>query len=149
MTELAARNGAERAQALLKLTQRLTDLIRQETSLFKERRPQDALPLQDEKSKLANIYRTEVSRARQEPTRFAGAPSTVKSALRQSTEVFHKALAENGHAVAAMKQLTEGVVKAIADEAARQKSAGGGYGPGATHQTHAPSGMNLAINQTI
>jgi hypothetical protein len=117
--------------------------------LFKERRPQDALPLQDEKSKLANIYRTEVSRARQEPTRFAGAPSTVKSALRQSTEVFHKALAENGHAVAAMKQLTEGVVKAIADEAARQKSAGGAYGPGATHQANTPSGMNLAINQTI
>ncbi|WP_300532139.1 flagellar basal-body protein FlbY [Maricaulis sp.] len=149
MTELAARNGAERAQALLKLTQRLTDLIRQETSLFKDRRPHDALPLQDEKSKLANIYRTEVSRARQEPSRFAGAPTTIKSSLRQATELFHKALAENGHTVAAMKEITEGVVKAIADEASRQKTAGGAYGPGATQQANAPSGMNLAINQTI
>ncbi|MBO6729809.1 MAG: flagellar basal-body protein FlbY [Maricaulis sp.] len=148
MTELAAANGAERAQALLKLTQRLTDLIRQETSLFQERRPQDALHLQDEKSKLANIYRVEVSRARQEPQRFAGASAPVKDALREATEMFHKALAENGHAVAAMKTLTEGVVKAIADEAARQKSAGGGYGPGAGHRAVAPGAMNIALNQT-
>ena len=148
MTELAAANGAERAQALLKLTKRLTDLIRQETSLFKERRPQDAIHLQDEKSQLANIYRAEVSRARQEPHRFDGASAAIKEALRKATELFHKALAENGHAVAAMKTLTEGVVKAIADEAARQKSAGGSYGPGAAHRTAPQSAMNIALNRT-
>ena len=81
MTELAAANGAERAQALLKLTQRLTDLIRQETSLFKERRPQDAIHLQDEKSQLANIYRAEVSRARQ--CRDQGSPAQGHGTLPQ------------------------------------------------------------------
>ena len=148
MTELAAGNPADRAQALLRLTQRLTDLIREETRLFKDRRPQDALALQDEKSKLANIYRTEVARARQEPTRFAGAPAAIKAALRDATTAFHDALSENGHVVNALKQVTEGVVKAIADEAARQRSAGSGYGPGANAQSPKPSGFALAVNRT-
>ena len=34
MSELAAANPTERAQALLKLTERLTQLIREETRLF-------------------------------------------------------------------------------------------------------------------
>lgn len=147
MSELAARNGAERAQALLQLTQRLTGLIEQETNLFNARKPQDAMGLQDEKSKLASIYRTEVARARQEPQRFDGAPENIKAALRKATEGFHAALRENGRAVGALKTITEGVVKAIADEAARQRTAGGGYGPGA-HQRAPGGGMNIAVNQT-
>ena len=147
MNELAAANGAERTQALLNLTNRLTDLITSETRLFQAHRPQDAISLQAEKTKLAAIYRTEVSRAGREPSRFAGASQTIKLALRKATELFHKALTENGHAVGAAKQVAEGVVKAIADEAARQRTAGGGYGPSAG-QTAGRSGFALAINQT-
>lgn len=148
MTELAATNGAERAQALLKLTERLTTLIREETRLFQDRRPHEALPIQDEKSKLANIYRAEVARARQEPSRFAGASAQARTMLREATKAFHAALEENGHVVNAMKTLTEGVVKAIADEAARQRSGGDGYGPGANQRSGQPSGFALAVNRT-
>lgn len=148
MTELAAANGAERAEALLKLTERLTTLIREETRLFRERRPHEAIGLQEEKSELANIYRAEVARARQEPGRFAGASEQAKALLRQATEAFHVALDENGHMVSAMKRITEGVVKAIADEAARQRSAGGSYGPGAAPQAGQPNGFSLAVNRT-
>jgi hypothetical protein len=148
MSELAAANPAERAQALLKLTQRLTALIQEETRLFKAKRPHEALDLQDEKSELANIYRSEVARARQEPNRFSGAPASVKQALRDATRAFHDALDENGHVVKALKTVTEGVVKAIADEAARQRSTGNGYGPGATQRTAQPQGFALAVNRT-
>lgn len=148
MSELAARNGTERAQALLQLTNRLTSLIEQETTLFNARRPHEAVGLQEEKSKLASIYRTEIARARQEPQRFSGAPEPIKAALRKSTEGFHAALKENGRAVNALKTITEGVVKAIADEAARQRTAGGGYGPGAHQRAPGSGGMNIAVNQT-
>jgi hypothetical protein len=148
MTELAAANGAERAQALLGLTARLTELIKAETALFQERRPQDAVALQDEKSKLANIYRAEVARAGKEPSRFSGATAAIKNALRQATEAFHSALAENGHAVGAAKYVAEGVVKAIADEAAKQRTSGGGYGPGAAQNAVNMSGITIAVNQT-
>ena len=148
MSELAAANPTERAQALLKLTERLTQLIREETRLFQARRPHEALGLQDEKSKLANIYRAEVARARQEPNRFANAPAQLKAMLRDATTVFHEALAENGHVVNALKVVTEGVVKAIADEAARQRSAAAGYGPGATNRQAQPQGFAVAVNRT-
>ena len=148
MSELAASNGAERAQALLALTERLTDLVTQETALFRDQRPQDAMPLQEEKAKLANIYRSEVARAGKEPTRFAGASAAVKAALRRATEIFHAALSENGHAVNAARILTEGVVKAIADEAVRQRSVGSGYGPGAAQANALSGNMSIAINQT-
>lgn len=148
MSELAARNGAERAEALLKLTLRLTELVRTETQMFQRRRPQDAVSLQDEKTRLANIYRAEVARARQEPTRFAGASPAVKQTLRQSTETFHSALAENSRAVTAMKIITEGVVRAIADEAIRQRNTGNGYGPSATQKPQRSGNMPIALNQT-
>jgi hypothetical protein len=148
MTELAAANGAERTQALLKLTQRLTALIEEETRLFKARRPHEAVELQTEKSELANIYRAEVARARQEPGRFSGAPEQAKALLREATKTFHTALDENGQVVNAMKRVTEGVVKAIADEAARQRTAGSSYGPGAARPTSQPNGFALAVNRT-
>ncbi|MEA1942587.1 MAG: flagellar basal-body protein FlbY [Pseudomonadota bacterium] len=148
MTELAAANGAERAQALLQLTQRLTALIQEETRLFKARRPHEAIELQTEKSELANIYRAEVARARQEPTRFSGASEQAKSMLREATKTFHAALDENGHVVSAMKRVTEGVVKAIADEAARQRSAGSSYGPGAAQNKPQSGGFAMAVNRT-
>ncbi|WP_417482167.1 flagellar basal-body protein FlbY [Maricaulis sp.] len=148
MTELAARNGNERAEALLRLTARLTELIQSETRMFQRRRPQDAVALQDEKSKLANIYRAEVARARAEPSRFAGASPAAKQALRQVTESFHAALAENSRAVTAMKIITEGVVRAIADEAARQRNTGNGYGPGAAQRPQRTGHVSIALNQT-
>ena len=61
---------------------------------------------------------------------------------------FHAALSENGHVVNALKTVTEGVVKAIADEAARQRSAPAGYGPGAAHPSTPPKGFALAVNRT-
>lgn len=148
MTELAARNGAERADALLRLTARLTELIRSETQMIQRRRPQDAVALQDEKSKLANIYRGEVARAKAEPSRFAGAPAAIKNELRRATEIFHTALAENARAVTAMKVITEGVVRAIADEAERQRNTGNGYGPSATQRPQRKAGLSIALNQT-
>ncbi|WP_203294164.1 flagellar basal-body protein FlbY [Maricaulis parjimensis] len=148
MSELHAANPTERVQALLKLTQRLTELLQEETRLFKAKRPQDALGLQDEKTQLANVYRAEVARTKQDPTRFATAPAPMKAMLREATQAFHTALSENGHVVNALKVVTEGVVKAIADEAARQRSAGAGYGPGATARQATPQGFAVAVNRT-
>tara|TARA_R110000868_G_scaffold219607_1_gene470712 strand:+ start:15266 stop:15715 length:450 start_codon:yes stop_codon:yes gene_type:complete len=148
MSELAARNGQERADALLRLTRRLTDLIENETQLFRLRRPQDALALQDEKSQLANIYRAEVARAGNDPERFAGASAQAKSLLRTATERFHTSLADNARAVTALKVITEGVVRAIADEAVRQRSTANGYGPGATHRVQRSGTMPITLNQT-
>lgn len=131
MSELAATTPVERAEALIRLTGRLTELLEQETAFFQARKPHEAVSLQGEKTKLATLYRAETQRAAKDRSRLAGLDPALKARLTDSTTAFEAALKRNGAAVEALKKLTEGLVKALADEAARQKQAGSGYGPGA------------------
>lgn len=148
MSELAAGNSFERAQALLQLTERLTSLIERETALFRARKPQDALSFQDEKSRLANVYRVEIAKAGREPHRLAGIPAALKDALRRATQAFHKALAENGSVLKGLRAVTEGMVKSIATEANRQRNQTGTYGPGATQAASTGRPLAVAVNQS-
>ncbi|WP_022699981.1 hypothetical protein [Oceanicaulis alexandrii] len=145
MTELAAANPTERAQALIQLTGRLTELLDQETELFDAHMPHKAVEFQAEKTKLATLYRTETKLASKDRSRLSGVDPELKAKLKISTRAFEDALARNGAAVEALKVLTEGLVKAIADEAARQQQTQVGYGPG----VKSGSVSALAYNQTV
>lgn len=145
MSELAASTPAERAEGLIRLTGRLTQLLEQETALFEARKPHEAVSLQAEKTKLATLYRAETQRASKDPTRLAGLDGSVKQRLTDSTVAFEDALKRNGAAVEALKTLTESLVKALADEASRQQGAGAGYGPNAARGAGIGA---LAFNQT-
>lgn len=129
MSELAANTPAERAEALIRLATRLTMLLDEETALFEARKPHEAVALQTEKTRLAAIYRTETRLAKQDPNRLSGLGDALKGRLREITIKFEAALQRNGAAVEALKTLTEGLVKALADEAGRQARANAGYGP--------------------
>ena len=145
MSLLAANSPAERAEALILLTSRLTDLIEQETALFEARRPLETQSFQDEKSKLATIYRREIAAVKQEPDRLEGAPEAVKRQLKEITTRFTTALEANGRAVDALRVLTEGIVRAVADEAARLKDQDAGYGPG--YGRTSAAAPSIAVNQ--
>jgi len=144
MSELAANTPADRAEALIRLTDRLTALLDQETACFEARKPHEAVGLQAEKTRLATIYRTETRLAAQDHSRLSGLGEALKARLRANTARFEAALARNGAAVEALKSLTEGLVKALADEAARQAQAKAGYGPRAAKSSIGA----IACNQT-
>jgi hypothetical protein len=131
MTELAAADPTERARELIRLTARLTELIEEETGHFERREPHKAVDLQVEKTRLGSIYRRETQLAARDPSRLSGLDAALGGKLRETVIAFEAALARNGRVVEALKVITEGLVKAIADEAARQTAAEGGYGPGA------------------
>jgi len=131
MSELAATSPAERAKALIRLTARLTELFETETGYFEARAPHKAFDLQDEKMQLANIYRRETHLAGNDPERLAGLDPELKSRLRTQVEKLETAVQRNGLVVESLKSITEGLVKAIADEAARQRAQNAGYGPNA------------------
>lgn len=145
MTLLAANNPAERAEALILLTSRLTELIEKETALFEAKRPLDAQGFQDEKSKLATIYRREIAAVKAEPARLEAAPVPLKEQLKAITAKFTTALEANGRAVDALRVLTEGIVRSVADEAARLRDQDGGYGPGSKRAPAAAPA--IAVNQ--
>ncbi len=141
---LSADTAGERVNQMIALTERLTELIAAEAQAFESNRPQDAAALVDETSRLANIYRHESARIRSNPDLIAPAPAEDRTRLVRATEAFDAVLARQGRALEAARAVTEGLVQAIANEVAAQRSRGISYGPGAKAQV-----MNLATSITL
>jgi len=142
---LDARNADDRVEQLIILTERLTSLVAQQALAFEQRRPQDAAGQLEEASRLANLYRHESARVRADPSLVMEAPLARRIALMRATEAFDSVLARQGRALEAAKTVTEGLVQAIAEEVASQRSGGIGYGPGAT--ATASDARAIALNQ--
>ncbi|HEY8617403.1 flagellar basal body protein [Phenylobacterium sp.] len=129
---LAANSPADRVEQLIILTERLTELIAYESQAFENRRPQDAAANIEETGRLANLYRHESLRVRAEPALVQSAPVAQRERLIQATKAFDAVLARQARAIEAAKLITEGLVRAIADEVAASRQQASGYGPGAT-----------------
>ena len=144
---LAANDAADRVDQLIVLTERLTKLIAAQALAFERRRPREAAVDMEETSRLANLYRHESTRVQRDPTLIEGAPAARRSRLVQATEAFDAVLARHGRSLEAAKTVTEGLVKAIAEEVAAQRNAGGVYGPGATPTGGGGSATAITLNK--
>jgi len=142
---LDARDAADRVDQLILLTSRLTALIADQALSFEQRRPQDAALQLEETSRLANLYRHESARVRADPTLIEGASLEKRVALMRTTEAFDAVLARQGRALEAARTVTEGLVKAIAEEVVAQRNTGSGYGPGAV--TSAADARAVTLNK--
>ena len=142
---LDAPDAAGRMAQLITLTERLTALILEQVQAFEARRPHDAARNADETGRLANLYRHESMKVRGQPQLLQGAPSELRERLIAATRAFDAVLARHGRAVEAAKTITEGLVRAIAEEVARQRGAVAGYGPKAVQV--APRTTSLALNR--
>jgi hypothetical protein len=124
---LSAETAGDRVEQLILLTERLTELVALEAQAFENRRPQDAALHVRETSKLANIYRHESTRVRANPDLVAKASLVQRTRLIRATEAFDAVLARQGRALEAAKTVTEGLVRAIAEEVASQRQKGVSY----------------------
>ena len=140
---LDAADPQERVEQLIALTVRLTGLMRRESDAFESHRPQDALAGAEETGRLANLYRHESMRIRKDPDLISGAPPAQRRKLLEATAQFDKALARHGRAVAAAKTVTEGLVRAIAEEVAGQRAVAAGYSEGGLPQTASATAVTL------
>ena len=126
---IAATDAQDRVEQLVMLTERLTELVAQSAQAFEEGRPHEAAAQLDETTRLANLYRHESARVRADPALVAGAPLAQRARLVRATEAFDAVLARQGRAIEAARTITEGLVKAIADEVTAQRGQAVGYGP--------------------
>jgi len=128
---LAAESPADRVEQLIVLTERLTALIAAQAQAFEQHRPQDAAGAIEETTRLANLYRHESAKVRAKPELIAGATLAARARLTRATEAFDAVLARQARSLNAAKTVTEGLVRAIAEEVAsqRQRGAPEGYGP--------------------
>lgn len=144
---LAVNDAGDRVDQLIILTDRLTKLVAAQALAFERRRPQDAAVDMEECARLANLYRHESARIQRDPRLIEGAPLAQRARLTQATEAFDAVLARHGRALEAAKTVTEGLVKAIAEEVAHQRAAGGAYGPGATPASPQGSATAITLNR--
>jgi hypothetical protein len=125
---LIAEDGADRAAQLLLITERLTALIAAETARIQARQPPLDGAEGEEKNRLANAYRLELARIKQDPSLIEGAPRALVETLKTKTATLHAALADHEIALGAVKIVAEGLVHAMAEEVARQRNGARGYG---------------------
>ena len=64
----------ENVERLIVLTERLTERLAVDAKAFEDRKPHEAAARLEETSRLANLYRYESVRVRQDPSMVAGAP---------------------------------------------------------------------------
>lgn len=140
---LHAHGPNDRAAQLLALTERLTERLAAEAAVFEARRPQDAAASLPATQELASLYRSESLRIRHDRSLLSGAAPERLAALRAATQRFEAALARHGRAVQAAKSVSEGLVRAIAEEVGRTRAASAGYGPAARPQRSDVSAITL------
>ena len=144
---LTAIDCDDRVEQLIILTERLTDLIARQSAAFEARRPHEAAQYVEEVAKLANLYRHESTRVRANVALVSGAALARRQRLVRATEAFDSVLARQGRAVTAAKTVTEGLVRAIAQEVAEHRPNASGYGPGAQGATYRQNGTAITLNQ--
>jgi DICT domain-containing protein len=142
---LDARDATDRVEQLIVLTERLTAMMVEQCQAFEQHRPQDVAGQMDEMTRLANLYRHESVRVRNAPQLIEDASLDLRMRLMRATEGFDAVLARQGRALEAARTVTEGLVRAIADEVASQRSSGSGYGPGA--QAQAGDARAITLNK--
>ena len=120
--------------AMIELTEKLTRLLAEQARAFEQHRPQDAAVDIEEVSRLSNQYRAASAHIRGQPGLYESAPLDVRRRLLRATEAFDAVLQRQGRALAASKTVTEGLVRAIAEEIAVKRNVGRAYGPGATRR---------------
>jgi hypothetical protein len=125
---LIADDAADRVDQLLILTERLTLMTRAETEMLRARAPVAAVKA-DEMARLANAYRLEMSRIKQDHDLIAPAPLKARRALQAATQSLQAALDAHSTALSAARELTEGLARAMAEEAARLTGGPRAYGP--------------------
>lgn len=119
-----------RLAELTQLTRTLTGRLAAEAAAFEARRPQDIAGDLAETQRLANVYRHESARLKRDPAPVAAASAAARQALKSATEAFETTLARHGRALEAARVITEGLVKALAEEVAALRPQSSGYGPG-------------------
>jgi hypothetical protein len=139
----------ERVTAMLALTEELTGNLLLDCQAFEAHRPHEAAERGQHTARLANLYRHESARIRQDPSSVAAAAPMLRKRLLQSAEALDAVLARHGRAIHAAKTVSEGLVHAIATEVANQRGAtGGSYGPSGGSVAPSPSAAtSITLNR--
>ena len=144
-------SASERVSSLIEITKRLGQVIQQETTLLKQRRPADLLPLQAEKTQLGAAYEEELMIVGKNGAFLTKEAPNEMRELQGVVSHFRTTLDEHGRVLAAAKVVTERMVRNIGEEVARKDRPDEGYSRYARRPnlSRASRPVSLAINQVV
>ncbi len=147
---LAANNPTDRVEQLIALTQRLTGLIERETEFLKNRRPREITEFHDERAKLSTIYAQEMTLIASQRSLIEGVKAELLDQLKMLTGYFQEKLNEHGRVLSRVRSVTEGMIRAVAEEVSHMKNPQSGYGALANAKTPAMTiPTTLTLNEVI
>ena len=141
--------------SLLAVTEALARLVIEENKRLEARRPRDIEPLQEEKQTLTLAYGRELAQLRASPDWPARISAADRERLRDATRLFEAAVGENRRRLSAMRTISDGIIKAIGDAAARLSRPVQGYTARAAmaaagvRSVSAPRPVSISLNQRV
>lgn len=146
---IAATDAADRVEQLTILTERLMGLVESEIEYLKSRRPSELQDHMAERDKLAAIYAREMSLIRDDKSLIDGAGPSLLGNLKAITGRFRDALARHDTVLGAMRSVSEGLLKSVAEQAQSRAPTLKGYGKDAGLKSAPARPASLALNQTV
>jgi flagellar biosynthesis/type III secretory pathway chaperone len=140
----------QRFDELILLTERLAQITERESEVLQSRRPRELEPLVEEKAVLSAHYARAGQHLKRHSDLIKSASPELRQRLKDVTKRFQGALNDLTQRLSRVRQISEGVVRAIATDAADRRSTPIGYGK--TASPPAPLSqppMYLAYNRVV
>lgn len=144
---LLADDAADRVGQLIALSQRLMEMIDLERGLMEQRQPLPQGAHDDERNRLVNAYRLEMARIKQDPSLIEGAPKGDIETLKTTTTALHAALDRYAAALEAVRAVSEGLLRAMAEALAAQSAGPRTYAASGGYEQPAGAPPSVALNQ--
>jgi uncharacterized protein involved in exopolysaccharide biosynthesis len=130
---LKAKSAEDRAAQLLAITDRLREVAAREVSLLSQGLPLEMQAQNEEMAQLVNAYRFEMLRIQEDPSRIGAASPEIRQQLQASTENLRNTLDVFNVALNAAREISEGLVQAMAEEVQRLQGRSAVYGSGGAY----------------
>ncbi len=135
----------QKIELLIVMAERLIAAIEADIAALKAGRPQDLCTTDPEIQRLSALYGREA--AGLDPARAKTAPSELRRKFFDTTAKFRDALALHARLLTRMRNASEGIVRAVAEEIERRSAPTRLYAPAAPHAR--PHAVAMVYNAVI
>jgi hypothetical protein len=140
----------QRVDELILITTRLTELTRAEIEKLETKRPREMEPLIEQKAALSAQYARLGQIFKRDPSLIKRASPELRKLLKETTKAFHAVLDDLTGRLDRVREISEGLVRAIATEASARRATPVGYGKtAAAPEPLSRPPMFLAFNKVV
>ena len=137
----------EKFERLITMAGRLVQAIEADIDALRSGKPQQMRSLDPDVQKLLILYTREVQAV--DPARSKSAPAEIKKRLAAVTAKFRDTLGLQQRLLTRMRNASEGIVKAVADEVQRQRAPTITYAPGQAQNRYRQTSVPMIFNGVV